>query len=55
MNKLNYNEATQLRTRMAIIESQLEIANCRVRNLKTQKKQLTQIIKQLEVSPDISN
>jgi len=55
MNKLNYNEATQLRTRMAIIESQLEIANYRARNLKTQKKQLTQIIKQLEVSPDISN
>ena len=50
MNKLNYNKSTQLRTRMAIIESQLEIANCRARNLKTQKKQLNKIIKHLGVS-----
>jgi hypothetical protein len=53
MDKLNYNETTQLRTRMAIIESQLEVANCRASNLKTQKKQLIKIIKQLGVSQDI--
>ena len=55
MNKLNYNETTQLQTPTAIIESQLEVANCRASNLRTQKKQLTKIIKQLEVSQGISN
>ena len=47
MNKLNYNETTQLQTRMAIIESQLEVANGQASNLKTQKKHIktTSILK----------
>ena len=45
VNKLNYDEKSQLRTRIAILESQLNVAYREARFLKTNKNKLTKYSK----------
>jgi hypothetical protein len=45
VNKFNYDEKEQLRTRLAILESQLSVANRETNNLKVKNEQLNKIIK----------
>ena len=46
VNKFNYDEKEQLRTRLAILESQLSVANRETNNLKVKNEQLNKIVKQ---------
>jgi len=46
VNKFNYDEKEQLRTRLAILESQLSVANRATANLKVKNEQLNKIVKQ---------
>lgn len=48
VNKFNYDENDQLKTRLAILESQLKVANRKSTNLKIKNKQLNNIIKQYD-------
>ncbi len=50
MNKFNYDENDQLKTRLAILESQLKVANRKSNNLKVKNKQLNNIIKQYDTN-----
>ena len=46
LNKFNYDEKEQLRTRLAILESQLNVANRETNNLKVKNEQLNKIVQQ---------
>ena len=48
VNKFNYDANDQLKTRLAILESQLKVANRMSNNIKIKNKQLTNIIKQYD-------
>ncbi|MBT4375056.1 MAG: hypothetical protein HOD16_05135 [Nitrospina sp.] len=54
MNKINFDKTSQLRTRMAILESQLEVATHRADNYKMQNEQLAEVIRQLKSSQTAS-
>jgi len=46
VDKFNYDEKEQLRTRLAILESQLSVANRATNYLKVKNEQLNKIVKQ---------
>ena len=49
MIELKYNESSQLRVRLAILESQLKIANNKLKHLKKENKYKSSITKQSQV------
>jgi len=48
VNKFNYDENSQLKTRLAILESQLKVAHRESNKLKIKNKHLDKIIKQYD-------
>ena len=49
MMKLKYNESSQLRVRLAILESQLKVANSKFEHLKKANKDKSSSTKQFQV------
>ena len=50
MNSLSHDERTQLQTRMAILESQINFLKNEANTLKTKNQQLTRCIKKLKIT-----
>ena len=50
MNSLSYDERTQLQTRMAILESQINFLKNEASTLKTKNEQLTRCIKKFKIT-----
>ena len=50
MNSLSYDERTQLQTRMAILESQINVLKNEASTLKTKNEQLTRCIKKFQIT-----
>ena len=50
MNCLSYDERTQLQTRMAILESQINVLKNEASTLKTKNEQLTRYIKKIKIT-----
>lgn len=50
MNRLSYSERTQLQTRMAILESQINVLKNEACTLKTKNEQLKGCIKKLKIT-----
>ena len=50
MNSLSYDERTQLQTRMAILESQINVLKNEAYTLKAKNEQLTRCIKKFQIT-----
>ena len=50
MNSLSYDERTQLQTRMAILESQINVLKNEASTLKTKNEQLIRCIKKPQIT-----
>ena len=50
MNSLSHDERTQLQTRMAILESQINFLKNKASTLKTKNEQLTRCIKKFKIT-----